>query len=369
MKYTKTALAVAIAGFAATPMMAAAETTLSGLVQVKVAGVESDDDDLQKDANFEAGDVRVAINREHELDNGLIGYGNLQMNVDDLTSEGGFGQDAAVQIPQFDQDGSLTDEDPVELSSEATVSSDNVYVGVKGGFGDVRFGEIPLAVEYGQLANDIHDVGTTVPGGASYEGTFGPVGLILNASPENDSDMFGVGAKFGFAGASIGVGWEERAEQTNLAAGASYTIAGFSLAAHFWSQGQVDFDFDEGEGATDNLALTTDLDDRTAFAVQAGYEIAGVTLGLTYSMQTTEAGTLVGADGTVFTPGDDGVIPAGVTATAGEGEEAIIRFDAGYALGGGMDISTRIQNKATDNDVGVDPDDELEYRVMLTQTF
>ena len=365
MKYTKTAVAVAVAGgFATMPMMAAAETTLSGLVQVKVAGVESDNDEVQQDANIEAGDVRVGIASEHELGSGLIGYGNLQINVDDLTGEGGL-EEASFD---FDGDGSLTDEDPIELDSAATVASDNVYVGLKGGFGDLRFGEIPLAVEYGQLANDIHDVGTTVPDGVSYTGTFGPVGLGLNFSPEPDSDMVGAGINFGLAGATIGVGFEDRADLTNLAAGASYTIAGFSLAAHYWTAGQVDFD--SGAAGDDTFTFTNDLDDQTNIAVQVGYAIAGVSIGVTYSLLTTDAGTLIGPDGEVVVPNeDDGTVPDGTTATIDQSEESIIRLDLGYDLGGGMDVSTRIQNKTTENDVTANPDDELEYRVMLTKTF
>ncbi|MFK7893735.1 MAG: hypothetical protein AB8B63_23160, partial [Granulosicoccus sp.] len=41
-----------------------------------------------------------------------------------------------------------------DVSIKKSPSYDNVYVGIKGGFGDFRIGEIPLAVEYGQVAND-----------------------------------------------------------------------------------------------------------------------------------------------------------------------------------------------------------------------
>jgi len=349
MKLKKTAIAIAIAGVAAAPMMASATTTISGLVQVKVQGTDKDDDpetaSNESRPDIAAGDVRVAISKEHELNSGLTGYGNLQFNLDDLTGEGGVaGQ--GIQDDVADPDGSLTDEDLVELASSATVASDNVYVGVKGGFGDIRIGEIPLAVEYGQLANDIHDVGGTVVDGISYTGTFGIFGVGLNFSPGEDSDVIGAGVKFNFAGATIGAGFEDRNELTNFSVGASYGIAGFSLAAHAWSQGQLDIEENDATGAT---TITNSLDDVTAFAVQVGYTIAGVNLGVTYSQLTKQ----VGEDA--------------------EDEEAIIRLDAGYDLGGGMDISTRIQN--TSKEAGIlaadesDPDDLVEYRVMLTQAF
>ena len=361
MKFQKTAIAAIVAGFAAAPMMASADTVLSGVVQVKYQGTDADDDD----PDMAAGDVRIALATEHELNSGLIGYGSVQLNVDDLTGQGGLGQDDAIQVPQVDSDGSLTDDDPIELTSAATVASDNVYVGVKGGFGDVRLGEVPLAVEYGQLANDIHDVGTTVVDGLSYTGTFGPVGFGLNHSLEEDSDMIGAGINFNFAGATIGLGFEDRTDLTNFAVGASYAIAGFSIAAHTWTKGQFDLDVDT-DGDETTAELNESLDDQVAFAVQVGYAIAGVSIGVTYSQQTTGAGVPVDAAGVIVQPAQ---IATAANITTGENEEQIIRLDLGYDLGGGMDLTTRIQNKTVDNEFDADPDDLLEYRVMLSKTF
>lgn len=363
MKFQKTAIAVTIAGFAAAPMMASADTVLSGVIQVKVQGTDEDGD--AGDPRVAAGDIRTAISSEHELNSGLIGYGNIQLNLDDLTGEGG-GAQGSLDV---DGDGSITDEEEISLNANATVASDNVYVGIKGGFGDVRIGEIPLAVEYGQLANDIHDVGADVEDGISYTGTFGIFGIGLNFSPEaggvddntaaTNSDMIGAGVKFNFAGATIGLGFEDRAELTNFAIGGSYAIAGFSIAAHAWSKGQLDFESDDDGGDVTTVTVDQSLDDQTAFAVQVGYGIAGVNLGVTFSVLTTEEGALIDTD-------NDTVLDAVAT---GETEETIIRFDAGYDLGGGTDISTRIQNKSTDAGVGEDPDDLLEWRVMLSKNF
>ena len=44
MKFTKTAVAVAIAGIAALPMVASADTTLSGILELQVQGTDVDDD-------------------------------------------------------------------------------------------------------------------------------------------------------------------------------------------------------------------------------------------------------------------------------------------------------------------------------------
>lgn len=325
MKFNKTAVAVAVAGFVSMPMMASAETTLSGLVQVKYQGSDADGD--AGDLNMAAGDIRVAINTQQEIVGGLTGYGNIQWNLDDLTGEGG---DLSVT--------SDAQEDTTGLGIDGTagtIAADNIYVGVKGGFGDLRFGEIPLAVEYGQLANDIYDVGATVGDGASYTGVFGPASVIVNYSLEQDSDMAGVGAKAVFGGVTVGLGYESRNlggnDTANYAAGASFALAGFSIAAHYWLQ--------EGDGRID-----TDGDAQVA-SVQVGYGIAGVNLAVTYSLLTTD-----------LSDGDSA-------------DDSSIRLDAGYDLGGGMDISTRITS--TDNDPardGIDSD-LVDYRVQLTKAF
>ena len=360
MKYTKTAVAAAVAtGFAMAPMMASAETTLSGILEIQLSGVESDNDDAQRDVSVTAGDVRVAVNSQHEIAGGLIGYGNIQFNLDDLTGEGGLS--AATLEP--DENPDLNDEDFVEANSSATVASDDIYVGIKGGFGDIRIGDIPLAIEYGQLANDIHDVGTTVPGGLSYTGSFGGFGIGLNVSPEDDSDMYGVGLSFNLAGFGIGVGFEERADSAAYAVGATYGIAGFSLAAHYYAN-ENNFDpsinIDTSDDAPDDedTFANFSIDDTEGYAVQVGYSIAGVALGVTYAAIEVKDFTVDTGDAGVS--GDEFILSS---------DESVIRLDAGYDLGGGTVISTRVQNVMDDTDGADSDNDLLEYRVQLAKTF
>lgn len=344
MKFTKTVVAVAVTGLFAVPLAASAETTLSGLVQIKVQGF--DDDNIDGDAGdpeTAAGDVRVAINTQQALTSGLTGYGNIQFNLDNLTGEGGINQTVAVETPVDPNDPGFDPANPfsrddVNIGSSATVASDNIYVGVKGGFGDFRWGEIPLAVEYGQLANDIHDIGATVVDGLSYTGTFGPATIGVNYSLENDSDMAGIGAKFAFGGVTFGLGYESRNlggdGSDNLAAGASFALAGFSIGAQYWIKGLAGEDLQTS-------------DDEENIAVKVGYSIAGVSLGLTYSLLNN----------------------AGFVS---DNEESQIRLDAGYDLGGGMDISTRInlldRNGNEDGEEDFD-NSRTDYRVMLTKNF
>lgn len=291
MKFTKTAVAVAIAGIAAAPMIVSADTTLSGIVEINVNGSDADGD--AGDARVGTGDVLFGIVAEHELNSGLTGYGSVRLDLDALSNQ----------------------------KNPNGPTGDAVYVGVKGGFGDFRLGEIPLAVEYGQVANDIFDVGAEINGGLSYAGTFGPVGLIANFSPEPNSDAIGLGAKFAIGGFSIGVGAEDRAELQNLAAGVSFAMAGASVSAHFWSK-------EEGNGDGDLESIS----------VMAGYGFGGVSAKVTFS--TLE---------------DDGAT-----------DQEAIRLDLGYGLGGGMNLSTRItatsDNNNSDNDVTA-------WRIQLAKSF
>jgi hypothetical protein len=286
MKFTKTAVVVAIAGIAAAPMMAAAETTLSGVVQINLQGTDADDD--AADLTFAGGDVNINLNAQQALNSGLTGYGNYRLDGDSLSGGG--------------------------------LTSDSVHVGVKGGFGDFRLGEVNTIAEYGQVAGDLHDQTGAINGGVHYEGSFGPASIGLVWAPENNEDVIGAGAKFSLGGFAIGVGAEERAGEMNASVGASFGFAGASVAVHYVTKEQ---------GADE---------DGTVIAAKVGYGIAGINLGLTYSQAEDIADF-----------------------------ETKIRFDAGYDLGGGMGISTRVTSSVDNTDATVD--DLLEYRVQLSKSF
>lgn len=312
MKFTKTAVAVAIAGLAAAPMMAAAETTLSGLIQINLQGSDAadieavvddpatDEDETTEasspgDLEFAGGDVNFQLNAQQTLNSGLTGYGNFRVDADSLSG------------------GNLT--------------SDSVHAGVKGGFGDIRVGEVNVIAEYGQVANDLHDQTGAINGGLHYEGSFGPASVGIVWSPERNEDVIGAGLKFGFGGFAIGLGAEERGGNMNASVGASFGFAGASIAAHYVTK--------ENDG---------DADDGNVVAVQVGYGIAGVELKLTYSL----------AEDFFDLTDDDPDF------------ETKIRLDAGYGLGGGTSISTRIT--ANQDEVG-NGDDLLEYRLQLEKSF
>jgi len=290
MKLNKTVLAVAIAGIAAAPMMASATTTLGGTVQVRISGSDSEADFTNANGDtFEAGEARVTngdVNMNfagsHAMNNGLTGYGNLRLDLD-------------------------------SLSASSTSTNDQIWVGIKGGFGDFRMGEVPNAGEFGQ-AFDLHDLGAAVNAGLGYTGSFGGATVGLSYSPAPNQDLIAAGAKFSWNGLGLGIGMQDLDENTNIMATASFAYAGASIALQF---GQI--------GAAD---------DDTVVGAKVGYSISGVSLALTFSQQQ-------------------------------DAEDTKIRFDAGYDLGGGLGISTRINS----NDNGLTDTDSSDWRIQLAKSF
>lgn len=294
MQFRKTAVAVAIAGIAAAaPQIASADTVLSGAVEIQLTADDADtlinpddaDGATSSDPTIAAGDALFGIVATHTMNNGLDAYGSIRMDGNSLSG------------------GAVTD--------------DNIYVGIKGGFGDLRFGEVPVAAEYGQVAGDLFDQTGGIDGGISYTGAFGPATVGLSYSPARNEDTIGVGAKFSIGGFAIGIGGEQRDELTNMSVGASFGLAGASVAVHYVDQ--------EVEGA----------DNSNIIGIKVGYAISGVSIGLTHHIQSAD----------------------------GDSEETSSRLDLGYSLGGGMTASARYNVDAGDTD-GADS-----WRVMLSKSF
>ena len=284
MKFKKTALALAIAGIAVAPM-AQADVTLSGYIGVILGGSDAEelpDGTSPGDPTMSSDDSSLNVSASHTMNNGLTAYGNYRL------------------------DSGLTGSTP---------AGDNIWVGIKGGFGDIRMGEVPDAMEYGQVAGDIlADVGGE-NAGISYTGSFGPVSLGVNWSPQNNSDAMGAGIKFSLGGFAIGVGGGTRGDVDRMSAGASFSAAGASIGVAYKS---LD-------------------DDRQTAGIKVGYGISGVSLAVTVEAEVGDT--------------NDG--------------DSKIRFDAGYGLGGGMNISFRA-NSFTSDDASKEVTD---YRVLLAKSF
>lgn len=341
MKLTKTVLAVAIAGIAATPMMASATTTLSGAVQLRFSGgddgvdcpgdaVADADGNITSpsetaaaaaaaaagndapasmlggcavnknnevvdsgDAQITAGDVIVGVNASQALNSGLTGYGNLRIDLD-------------------------------TTSGESIGTADNVYVGMSGGFGDLRIGEVANPGEYGQLTDIEFDMGTGINQGVGYVGSFGGATVGLSYSPTPDHDLYAVGAKFGWNGLSIGAGLQNQDEKNNMSVGASFAFAGASVGV-----GALIFE----DALPDPDDATKDIDE-TVIQATVGYSIAGVSLGLNFQ-------------------------------NAQEAETTAIQLNAGYDLGGGMEVSARLDTR----DFKEPAEDTTAWRIQFAKSF
>lgn len=287
MKLNKTAAALVLAGVAAAPM-AQAEVTLSGSIGINLGSSDADGAEL----TFSGDDSTLNLAASHEMSNGLTGYGNYRL------------------------DGALTGSTP---------ATDNLWLGMKGDFGDIRIGEVPDASEYGQVAGDImEDIGGE-NAGLSYTGSFGSATVGVNWSPEGNTDRFGAGAKFTAGGFGIGLGFGGVGDDSVISAGASFGLGGASVAVAY-----KDFD-----------------NDKATIGAKASWAVNGISLGLTY-------------EGDIGDADDDNKI----------------RLDAGYDLGGGMSISTRVNiysgdgASSTDDAGVVTTDDDLtDYRIQLAKSF
>lgn len=304
MQFRRTAVAVAIAGIAAaSPQIASADTVLSGAIGIQIGADDLDvvdtvenDDGTITELDTDSGDPTLSLDgavvgivATHTMDNGLDAYGSVRFDGDGFSGSG--------------------------------VTDDNIYLGIKGGFGDIRVGEVPVAAEYGQVSNDIFDQTGGINAGISYVGAFGPASIGVNFSPERNDDLVGVGAKFGVGGFSVGVGAEERDDLSNFSVGASYGFAGASISAHYAEK-------ENGGGQ----------DDTEIFGVNVGYGFAGASVGLTYMIQELEGGA----------------------------EDTAFRIDVGYGLGGGFDVSARFTTVDGESSETSDKDD---WRILLNKSF
>ncbi len=257
-------------------------------------------DDLSEDTDdgprspgsptFSTDVTSVNIAALHSIGYGLTAYGNYRL------------------------DGGLS-------GSGATV--DNVWVGVRGSFGDVRIGEVPDASQFGQLTGDILP-SSFVGGeneGISYRGFFGPVNLGANFSPVNNSDRRAIGARLTYRGLAIGAGV---AQQGSRDGDTIEATAGLSFAHLGISYALAAKDFDNG---------------RHTAGARVGYAFSGVSLSLSYEQE-------VGTNDL-------------------EGDQAI-RLDIGYFINGGVLISARVTQFFDDSN---SENDLLSYRLQIGKTF
>lgn len=104
--------------------------------------------------------------------------------------------------------------DPTLVDTGKDVTTDDIYVGMKGGFGEVRFGDTDGgcdATEVGGYPDYISDINlskcnTGDQNNITYIGTAGAATYAISYSPENNMDYMSVGAKAKLGNATVSLG-------------------------------------------------------------------------------------------------------------------------------------------------------------------
>ena len=115
----------------------------------------------------------------------------------------------------------------------STVTADDVYVGIKGGFGTVKIGDTDNGcdtVDTGWVADDVfysHDSGGCAGSDThniTYSSTRGPITYAASYSPEDSADNFAVGIKGTIGPVTASLGYEDGdgiSSGSNVTVGAS----------------------------------------------------------------------------------------------------------------------------------------------------
>ncbi len=214
--------------------IAMALPSLASATEVKVGGVVqiqqyiSSDTTAQK-KRIEGGDVRIAVSAEETVGD-YTTYATYRLDTENTDVTDSTNNTTTFQSGNGPNLGG------------GLVTSDNVGVGIKGDFGDVKFGQAN-DVQFGEYANDIYAANPHLGSGAAwgYTGSFSGVNVGAIWSPDTNADLFGLGAEFSVGvvtlGATFGTdgtGPNSAAEQDNTIFGGKIDLGGITVAAHTW---------------------------------------------------------------------------------------------------------------------------------------
>jgi hypothetical protein len=227
----------------------------------------------------------------------VSGFGN--MGIKSTTAVGAAGGTEVIGIFGLNANGSVATNGGSTVYGNLSLTSSNAemvgqtganffvtgaVVGIKGGFGDVFFGNGGSGVHMAQLAGDRHDVsqGGRTRNGIGYQNSFGDVSFRVTTDPSNNG-VASMGVQGKFSGVTVGVGSEDK----DTTVGASMGFGAMSVAVH---------------------STTWDAPSDTSVAVKVGYSAGDVSA----SFQTEDLAGNVRS-----------------------------QIDASYALGGGATMKLR----------------------------
>lgn len=216
----KNLIALAITGALVTPMTSQAETTVYGKVHLNYGSVQDETGGVVNEDNWQLSSFasRFGVKGSHDLDGGLAAIYKLEWEIN------------------------LDDADTKDI----TINNRNQYIGLKGGFGEVRFGthDTPLKMvqgkfdQFGDTPADLknagsHDGENRFANILAYLGKSGNVGYNIALAPgEGDGATAGdgpadtVSASVTFKSGPMYVGVAvDSYDDTGAAAGTENTLA------------------------------------------------------------------------------------------------------------------------------------------------
>ncbi len=235
MQHNKALIAAAITAALAVSANVNAETNVYGKIHTSVASVSQDDGTSNTSATeIKSNASRFGMKSEKKLDNGMTFKGQIELEVDAAGDK--------------------------TKSSEDLLKLRNTFVGVKGGFGEVRVGmhDTPYKIATSKLDvfgdtyadyNNIIQNDNRVGNAIAYLNKFGPVGIALAYAAGDDN---AAGENSGSATSGM----------VNYEAGPLYVTGAIE--------------------SFEDTTATTKPNYKDAKKVGLGYKVAGLKLGLVY---------------------------------------------------------------------------------------
>jgi predicted porin len=184
MQHKKALIAAAITAGLTVSANAAAEATIYGKIHTSIASISQDDGTNDTSATaISSHSSRLGIKAKKGLENGMEVSAKAEFEMDAVS--GGFSKSKDYEL-DYDGDG-ITDETVTDNDND-TFKARNVYVGLKGGFGEVRVGrhDTPHKLSTKKLEvfgdtyadyNNIITIDNRLGNIVAYLNNFGPVGF------------------------------------------------------------------------------------------------------------------------------------------------------------------------------------------------
>lgn len=287
----KSILAIALGGLMASGTAFAGNVTLSGQVDLSLDAV--DIDGLGDDINMNSNQSEIALSGSEDLGNGLEAIFKLAFEVDPTGSSTGTGSTQPIPTGSGANSGSLGGRDQ--------------YVGLKGGFGTLKFGAASTAYKatgakidpmyrsalqgrtgglqsglhagkgddgQGRMTDAVHYASPSFAGFmvmANY--SFDADNTAVNGAPVNDDNAYSLGLHYNNAGLFAYIDYitsDAGSDDYAYKVGGSYDFGSFAIYGQY--------EVDEGLISTMDFFGTAGATGKDIWHLGGSFEIAGITL-------------------------------------------------------------------------------------------